>query len=74
MHKITTTVLYNGRATWDIRQVVKWCRKTFPNRPLFGIGFSLGANMMTNVSIARRHLKIATDNYSMSVKKEVAAS
>ncbi|PWY83007.1 AB-hydrolase YheT [Aspergillus heteromorphus CBS 117.55] len=46
--KITTGVLYNARATWDIRQTVKWLRKTFPNRPLFGIGFSLGANILTN--------------------------
>lgn len=46
--KITSSVLYNARATWDIRQTVKWLRKTFPNRPLFGIGFSLGANILTN--------------------------
>jgi uncharacterized protein len=49
-HKITSCVLYNARATWDIRQTVKWLRKKFPNRPLFGIGFSLGANILTNVS------------------------
>lgn len=49
--KLTSGVLYNARATWDCRQVVKWARKTFPNRPLFGMGFSLGANMMTNVSL-----------------------
>jgi len=49
--KITSSVLYNARATWDIRQTVKWLRETFPNRPLFGIGFSLGANIMTNVAI-----------------------
>ena len=49
MSEITTGVLYNARATWDIRQVVKWCRKTFPNRPLFGVGYSLGANILTNV-------------------------
>ncbi|VUC24654.1 unnamed protein product [Clonostachys rosea] len=48
MSKITTGVLYNARATWDVRQVVKWMRKTYPNRPLFGLGFSLGANMLTN--------------------------
>ena len=48
--KISTGVLYNARATWDVRQAVKWLRKTFPNRPLFGIGFSLGANILTNVS------------------------
>lgn len=47
--KITSSILYNARATWDIRQVVKWCRKTWPKRPLFGIGYSLGANILTNV-------------------------
>lgn len=46
--RITSSVLYNARATWDIRQTVKWLRETFPNRPLFGLGFSLGANMLTN--------------------------
>jgi uncharacterized protein len=45
---ITSTVLYNARATWDIRQTVKWLRETFPNRPLFGAGFSLGGNIMLN--------------------------
>jgi uncharacterized protein len=45
---ITSSVLYNARATWDIRQTVKWLRRTFPNRPLFGCGFSLGANIITN--------------------------
>ncbi|KAG9232470.1 Alpha/Beta hydrolase protein [Amylocarpus encephaloides] len=45
--KITSSVLYNARATWDIRQIVKWARRTFPNRPLYGIGFSLGANILT---------------------------
>lgn len=50
--KITTGILYNARATWDVRQVVQWARKTFPNRPLYGLGFSLGANMLTNVSLA----------------------
>lgn len=46
---ISSGVLYNARATWDVRQAVKWLRKTFPNRPLFGIGFSLGANILANV-------------------------
>ncbi len=49
MSKITTSVLYNARATWDVRQVVKWLRLKFPNRPLFAIGYSLGANILTNV-------------------------
>ena len=47
--KITSSILYNARATWDVRQVVKWCRKVWPKRPLFGLGFSLGANILTNV-------------------------
>ena len=47
--RITSSILYNARATWDIRQTVKWARKTWPNRPLYGIGFSLGANILTNV-------------------------
>lgn len=49
--KITTGLLYNARATWDTRQVVRWLRETYPNRPLFGIGFSLGACILTNVRI-----------------------
>lgn len=45
---ITTNLLYNARATWDVRQTVRWLREAFPNRPLFGLGFSLGASMLTN--------------------------
>lgn len=48
MSKLTTPQMFNARATWDIRQTVKWLRKTFPNRPLYAIGFSLGANILTN--------------------------
>lgn len=55
MHKITSSILYNARATWDCRQTVKWLRKTFPNRPLYGVGFSLGANILTNVSQRSRY-------------------
>jgi len=49
--KITSRLLYNGRSTWDLRQLVKWLRLQYPNRPLFGLGFSLGANILTNVSL-----------------------
>ncbi|KAJ9622449.1 hypothetical protein H2203_006671 [Taxawa tesnikishii (nom. ined.)] len=48
MSEITSGILYNARATWDVRQVVKWCREVFPNRPLYAIGYSLGANILTN--------------------------
>lgn len=30
-------------------QTVEWLHQKFPNRPLFGIGFSLGASILTNV-------------------------
>lgn len=47
--EVTSSLLYNARSTWDVRQVVNWCRRTWPNRPLFGIGYSIGANILTNV-------------------------
>ena len=77
--KITTGVLYNARATWDVRQVVKWLRKTYPNRPLFGIGFSLGANILVNVRIVHRPQLIVSYLIhgflrSILVKKETNAS
>jgi len=60
---ITTGVLYNARATWDIRQVVKWLGEKFPNRPLFGLGFSLGANILVNVrTLVRNALGITSDH------------
>ncbi|KAJ5947143.1 hydrolase [Penicillium verhagenii] len=46
--KLTSGFLYNGRSTWDFRQVVDWLKDKFPNRPLFGIGFSIGANVLTH--------------------------
>ena len=49
--RVTTGILYNARATWDIRQVVKWLKGRFPRRPLFGLGFSLGANILVNVGL-----------------------
>jgi predicted alpha/beta-fold hydrolase len=47
--KLTTGFLYNGRSTWDFRQVVNWLKEKHPNRPLFGVGFSIGANILANV-------------------------
>lgn len=49
LSKITSGNLFNARATWDLRQLVKWLRKTFPNRPLFAIGYSLGGCILVNV-------------------------
>lgn len=74
-HKITSGVLYNARATWDLRQTIEWLRKTFPNRPLFGLGFSLGANMLTNASCltGRCVVGLANMRCSTAVKKAPTA-
>lgn len=47
--RITSDLLFNARATWDLRQLVKWLYHMFPNRPLFAMGFSLGGNILVNV-------------------------
>lgn len=49
MSKITTQQLFNARFTEDIREAAKYLKKIYPNRPLFIVGFSLGANILTNV-------------------------
>lgn len=59
---ITSGVLFNARATWDVRQLVKWLREKHPNRPLFGLGFSLGGNILTNVRTAAFSSYVANQN------------
>jgi predicted alpha/beta-fold hydrolase len=49
LSKITTGQLFNACFTEDVRETVKYLRKVYPNRPLFAVGFSLGANILTNV-------------------------
>ena len=49
MSKITSGVLYNARATWDIRQFAQFAREKWPQRKIFACGFSLGANILVNV-------------------------
>ena len=46
--RVTSPILYNARATWDLRQLVKFLRLKYPNRPLFAAGFSLGGNILVN--------------------------
>lgn len=48
LSKITTPQLFNARATWDVRQAIQDLRVLFPNRPLYAVGYSLGANILTN--------------------------
>ncbi|KAF1952004.1 AB-hydrolase YheT [Byssothecium circinans] len=48
LSRLTTPQLFNARATWDMRQTVHYLRNVFPNRPLYAVGYSLGANILTN--------------------------
>jgi predicted alpha/beta-fold hydrolase len=48
LSKVTTPQLFNARATWDVRQTIAHLRELYPNRPLYAVGFSLGANILTN--------------------------
>ncbi|KAJ2004364.1 hypothetical protein GGI02_002656 [Coemansia sp. RSA 2322] len=45
--KLTTPVLYNGGLTSDYGIAVDHVRRRFPHSKLVGVGFSLGANMLT---------------------------
>ena len=49
MSRITSGVLFNARATWDIKQFAQFAREKWPRRKLFACGFSLGANILVNV-------------------------
>lgn len=44
---LTTPRLYSGGTTDDIRVALMYISTTYPKAPLLGIGFSLGANVLT---------------------------
>lgn len=44
---LTTAQLYSGAHTDDLRSTLLYLRDTYPEAPLLGIGFSLGANVLT---------------------------
>jgi hypothetical protein len=44
---ITSPRLYSGGYTDDLRQSLFYLSTVFPKAPLLGIGFSLGANVLT---------------------------
>lgn len=46
-HKPTSKLFYSPASTYDLGQFIIWLSRTFPNRPLYAIGFSLGANILT---------------------------
>lgn len=44
---ITSPLLYSAGHTDDTRQALKYITHLYPNAPLLGLGFSLGANVLT---------------------------
>ena len=44
---LTSTQLYSAGHTDDIRTALLYITKLYPDAPLLGIGFSLGANVLT---------------------------
>lgn len=44
--EITSDRLYHGGWTYDLRCALEFLQDKFPGAPLYGIGFSLGGNMM----------------------------
>ena len=44
---LTSSALYHGGLTTDLRAVLLFLSQVVPAAPLFGIGFSLGANVLT---------------------------
>ncbi|ODV74714.1 medium-chain fatty acid ethyl ester synthase/esterase [Cyberlindnera jadinii NRRL Y-1542] len=46
--KLTTPELFSGLATEDLRYFTKLIQKEYPKRPLFGVGFSFGATILSN--------------------------
>ncbi|PUU73646.1 Alpha/Beta hydrolase protein [Tuber borchii] len=45
---VTTGQLFNARFTADLRQTVRYLQEVYPRRPLYALGFSFGANILTN--------------------------
>ncbi|KAJ2888403.1 hypothetical protein FB639_000664 [Coemansia asiatica] len=45
--ELATPIAFHGGMTDDLREFVQYIARTRPNAPLIGIGFSLGANILT---------------------------
>ncbi|KZV66052.1 AB-hydrolase YheT [Peniophora sp. CONT] len=44
---LTFPKIYHAGTTNDLRHAILWVSKTFPDSPIFAIGYSLGANQIT---------------------------
>lgn len=46
--KITTGKLYNALSTDDVKDVIEEIQKRYPSRPIYAVGFSFGAVLLSN--------------------------
>lgn len=46
--KITTGTLFNALSTGDVKDVIVELQKRYPSRPIYAIGFSFGAVLLSN--------------------------
>ncbi|MGM0381441.1 MAG: YheT family hydrolase [bacterium] len=51
---------YSAKDSGDLKEVVNWCEKNYPEKPLLGVGFSLGGALLL------KYLGEAADNSSLS--------
>lgn len=43
---ITSSKMYCAGSSWDLKEAIHGIKKLYPNQKLYGVGFSLGANIM----------------------------
>ena len=55
---LTSPQLYCGAYTGDVEFAIEHVRSRFPNAKIIGVGFSLGANVLTKVRLRDKTLKI----------------
>ena len=44
---LTTPIAFNAAKTGDCRQAIRHLHEKYPKAPIFAIGYSLGANILT---------------------------
>jgi uncharacterized protein len=58
---ITSPQLYSAGHTDDLRSALMYIAKLYPNAPLLGVGFSLGANILTRyIAEEGEHSRLAS--------------
>jgi len=67
--------MFNAVITSHVREAIAYLKASFPNRPLYAAGFSLGANILANYLGERgmlRHLERLAWSQILGTWKQVA--